>query len=116
AEYETLLHGLRMAKEIGINRIECRGDTDLVVQQCNGTWDTVDPNMDDYHRAVDKIGAHFASFEFKHIDRRLNKAADALSRLGSSRAAVGPRVFLEHIHQPSIKAKSEAALANPTHD
>ena len=32
AEYEALVHGLKVAKEIGIRRIECFGDSDLVVQ------------------------------------------------------------------------------------
>ena len=32
AEYEALLHSLRMAKEMGIDRIECYGDSVLVVQ------------------------------------------------------------------------------------
>ena len=36
AEYETLIHGLGVAKEIGIRRIECFGDSDLVVQQASG--------------------------------------------------------------------------------
>ena len=33
AEYEALIHGLRLAKELGIRRILCYGDSDLVVQQ-----------------------------------------------------------------------------------
>ena len=31
AEHEALVHGLMVAKEIGIRRIECFGDSDLVV-------------------------------------------------------------------------------------
>jgi hypothetical protein len=31
AEYEVLIHGLRLAKEMGIRRILCFGDSDLVV-------------------------------------------------------------------------------------
>ena len=31
AEYEALVHGLKMAKEMGIRRIICYGDSDLVV-------------------------------------------------------------------------------------
>ena len=31
AEYEALVHGLRLAKEHGIRRILCYGDSDLVV-------------------------------------------------------------------------------------
>ena len=36
AEYEALIHGLRLAKELGICRILCYGDSDLVVQQSSG--------------------------------------------------------------------------------
>ena len=32
AKYEALVHGLRLAKELGIRRILCYGDLDLVVQ------------------------------------------------------------------------------------
>ena len=43
AEYEALLHGLRMAKEMNLSRVKCFGDSDLVTQQVSGTWDTKDP-------------------------------------------------------------------------
>ena len=36
AEYEALIHGLRLAKELGIRWILCYGDSDLVVQQSSG--------------------------------------------------------------------------------
>jgi ribonuclease HI len=36
AEYEALVHGLKMAKQIGIRRILCFGDSDLVVHQVIG--------------------------------------------------------------------------------
>ena len=45
AEYEALIHGLKVAKEIGVRRIQCHGDSDLVVQQVSGTWDALDANM-----------------------------------------------------------------------
>ena len=31
AEYEALVHGIRLAKEISIRRVLCYGDSDLVV-------------------------------------------------------------------------------------
>ena len=42
AEYEALVHGLRLAKELVIRRILCYGDSDLVVQQCSSEWDARD--------------------------------------------------------------------------
>ena len=47
AEYEALIHGLNVAKEIG-RRISCFGDSDLVVQQASGTWDALHANMASY--------------------------------------------------------------------
>jgi ribonuclease HI len=48
AEYEALVHGLKLAKEIGIRRILCVGDSDLVVHQVSGEWDAKDANMASY--------------------------------------------------------------------
>jgi hypothetical protein len=48
AEYEALVHGLKLAKEIGIQRILCFGDSDLVVHQVSGEWDAKDANMASY--------------------------------------------------------------------
>ena len=45
---EPLIHGLRMAKEIGNRRILCYGGSDLVVQQSSGDWDAKDANMTSY--------------------------------------------------------------------
>jgi ribonuclease HI len=36
AEYEAQVHGLKLAKEIGIRRILCFGDSNLVVHQVSG--------------------------------------------------------------------------------
>ena len=110
AEYEALLHGLRMAKEIGISRIACYGDSDLVAQQVSGTWDTKDPNMAAYRAAVDEMAKSFIGYEVKHIPRTENMAADALSRLGSARKTIPPGIFLEQLHVPSVKG---AYPANP---
>jgi ribonuclease HI len=37
-----------MAKEIGIQRILCFGDSELVVHQVLGDWDSKDANMSSY--------------------------------------------------------------------
>lgn len=114
AEYEALLHGLRVAKEMGVSRIMCYGDSDLVVQQTMGTWDANDPNMAAYRRLIDQVGGHFAGLEMEHIDRRKNMAADELSRFGSKRTdPIPPGIFLDHIYCPSIKPPKESELGIP---
>ena len=113
AEYEALLHGLRLAKEMNIKRIRCFGDSDLVAQQVSGTWDSKDANMAAYRRAVEQIAGFFSGYQVEHIDRHKNEAADALSRLGSRREKVPPNVFLDELHHPSVKLPSEEELAFP---
>ena len=67
AEYEALVHGLKVAKEIGIRRIQCFGDSDLVVQQVSGNWDAKDANMASYRFLVQQISGFFEGCEFKHV-------------------------------------------------
>ena len=51
-----------------------------MAQQVFGTWDSKDPLMAAYRREVDIVEGHFKGYQVEHIDRRKNKAADALSR------------------------------------
>ena len=59
AEYEALLHGLQMEKEMSLSRVRCFGDSDLVAQQVSGKRDSKDPLMAAYLREVDAIAGHF---------------------------------------------------------
>ena len=113
AEYEALLHGLRVAKEMNIKRILCYGDSDLVSQHVSGTWDRKNARMAAYRREVDKATGFFSGYQVDHVDRRKNEAADALSRLGSRRQPVPPNVFLAELWSPSVKVPSEEELAFP---
>src|SRR3954463_3341848 len=108
AEYEALVHGIKLAKEIGIRNIECFGDSDLVVQQCTGTWDAKDANMASYRFLVQQLRGYFEGCEFHHEPRANNEAADALSKLGSTGQAIPPGVSLEHIKKPSITPSPES--------
>src|SRR3954465_3915793 len=112
-EYEALLHGLRMAKEMNLSRVKCFSDSDLVAQQVSGTWDSKDPLMAAYRREVDVVAGHFKGYQVDHVDRRKNEAADALSRLGSQLKPVPPNVFLDVLYKPSVQLPGEADLAVP---
>src|SRR4051812_6151943 len=103
AEYETLVHGLRLAKELGIRRILCYGDSDLIVQQSSGDWDAKDSNMSSYHFLVQQISGYFDGCEFLHVPRADNDQADALARIGSTRQAIPTGVSLQYLRKPSIK-------------
>jgi ribonuclease HI len=48
AEYEALLHGLRLAASLGIKRLLVYGDSTVVINQVNKSWDRNKENMDTY--------------------------------------------------------------------
>jgi ribonuclease HI len=67
AEYEALIHGLKLAKEIGIHRILCFGDSDLMVKQVSGYWDAKDANMASYCFYTQQLRGFFEGCEFHHV-------------------------------------------------
>jgi ribonuclease HI len=48
AEYEALLHGMKMAKACGATRLKLFGDSDLVVQQVMHRCNAINDNMTAY--------------------------------------------------------------------
>jgi ribonuclease HI len=85
AEYEALVYGLKLSKEISIRRILCFGDSDLVVHKVSGEWDAKDANMASYCFYVQQLGGFFEGCEFHHIHRANNDEADQLSKIGSTK-------------------------------
>jgi ribonuclease HI len=108
AEYEALVHGLKLAKEIGIRRILYFGDSDLVVHQVSGEWDAKDANMASYRFYVQQLCGFFEGCEFHHVPRANNDEADRLSKIGSTKQDVPAGVSLEIIRKPSIKPLPES--------
>jgi ribonuclease HI len=108
AEYEALVHGLKMAKQIGIRRILCFGDSDLVTHQVSGDWDARDTNMASYRFYVQQLSGFFEGCEFHHVPRANNDEADRLSKIGSTRQDIPAGVSLEIIRKPSIKPSPES--------
>jgi ribonuclease HI len=102
AEYEALIHGLNIAISLGIKRLMVYGDSLVVISQINKEWDCSSDSMGKYCTAVWKPEAKFEGLEFHHVERDRNAAADALSKLGSSRTQVPPGVFVQEVPRPSI--------------
>jgi hypothetical protein len=108
AEYEALVHGLKLAKEIGIRRILCFGDYDLVVHQVSGEWDAKDANMASYRFYVQQLCGFFEGCEFHHVPRANNDEADRLCNIGSTKQDILAGVSLKIIRKPSIKPSPES--------
>jgi ribonuclease HI len=107
AEYKALLHGLRLVISLGIKRLLVYGDSLLVIQQVNKEWDCNKETMDAYVQEVRKLENKFSGLDVHHVLREHNVGADILSKLGSTRAQVPPRVFVQELKQPSIKSSPQ---------
>jgi ribonuclease HI len=101
-EYEALLHGLRLAISLGIKRLLLYGDSAVVINQVNKSWDRNNENMDAYFLEVRKLENKFYGLEFHHVIRDINIAGDVLSKLGSTRVQVPAGVFIHELHAQSI--------------
>jgi ribonuclease HI len=110
AEYEALIHGLRIAVSLGIKWLLAFGDSKVVIEQVNKEWDCVKDTMDAYCAEICKLEGHFEGIEFQHAPRNNNVTADVLSKLGSQRAIVQAGVFVQDLHKPSIKLLRYASL------
>jgi ribonuclease HI len=119
AEYEALIHGLNIVVSLGIKRLMVYEDSLVVISQINKEWDCSNDSMGKYCTAVRKLEDKFEGLEFHHVERDRNAAADALSKLGSSRTQVPPGVFVQEVSRPSIsleRAEECNVLSQPESD
>jgi ribonuclease HI len=83
-EYEACFHGMRIAVELGVKCLYVYGDSTLVINHLNKDWDTTSDKVDAYCKEIGKLEGKFYDIEYTHVVRDTNKAADELSKLGSS--------------------------------
>jgi ribonuclease HI len=114
AEYEALLHGLCLAVSLRIKRLLVYGDSAVVINQVNKSWDRNKENMDAYCLEVRKLENKFYGLKFHHVIHDNNVAVDVLSKLGSTRTQVPAGVFVHELHAPSIP-KSAPTTTDPAH-
>jgi ribonuclease HI len=117
AEYEALVNGLQIAIELGVRRLDTRGDSQLVIDQVMKNSHCRDPKMEAYCDEVRRLEGKFYGLELNHIARRYNETADELAKIASGRTTVPPDVFSQDLHQPSVKVddtpQPEAPSAQP---
>jgi ribonuclease HI len=102
AEYEALIHGLNISISLGIKRLMVYGDSLVIISQINKEWDCSNDSMGKYCTTVRELEDKFEGLKFHHVERDRNTAADALSKLGSSRTQVPPGIFVQEVLRSSI--------------
>jgi ribonuclease HI len=102
AEYEALVNGLRIAIELGVRRLDARGDSQLVIDQVMKNSHCRDKKMEAYCDEFRRLEDKFYGLELNHVARRYNETADELAKIASGRTTIPSNVFSRDIYQPSV--------------
>ncbi|XP_068497727.1 uncharacterized protein [Phaseolus vulgaris] len=89
AEYEALIAGMLLAKEIGANGLLAKSDSLLVTDQVAGEYQAKNPQMAAYLGYVQILKESFEVFELVHVPKEQNVQADLLAKLVSSGKGAG---------------------------
>jgi ribonuclease HI len=81
AEYAGLILGLQYAKELQINSLLVKGDSQLVINHMIGTYNCKSPNLIDLYSKAKELEKNFNIIKYEHVLRNLNKRADELSNI-----------------------------------
>ncbi|GJR12087.1 reverse transcriptase domain-containing protein [Tanacetum coccineum] len=106
AEYEALLAGLRIAKEMQVRDIHAFVDSKLVASQVEGSYEAKGKRMIKYREKVLELASAFNRFRITHILRAENRKADALSKLAAVQFDhLSKEVLVEVLNKCSVEAQ-----------
>jgi ribonuclease HI len=79
AEYEALVRALEVARDYGFDTVEIRGDSELIVKQIRGEYETNDPDLRERRVRVHELLRSFEDWSLTHVPREINERADELA-------------------------------------
>ncbi|MCT9095840.1 ribonuclease HI [Haloarchaeobius sp. HME9146] len=79
AEYDALIRVLEAARDFGYDELEIRGDSELIVKQVRGEYDTNNPTLREKRVTVRELLSNFDSWTLSHVPREINERADNLA-------------------------------------
>jgi phosphoribosylglycinamide formyltransferase 1 len=98
AEYTALLKGLHAARQINVEKVLIRSDSELMVRQIRGEYKVKSPGLAEiYSQCMEILLAHFDDWKIEHIPREQNSKADALV----NRALDARKDIEEHVVTPT---------------
>ncbi|XP_074336469.1 uncharacterized protein LOC141673614 [Apium graveolens] len=88
AEYEALINGLKLAREVGTVNLIVWSDSELVVNQVNGGFQAWGPRTKLYMRCAKRLLENFSNARLESVLREENSNVDALAKMGSQMDSV----------------------------
>ena len=83
-EYEAILARIDLIKSVSLEKLIIRSDSQLVVGQVTGEYETQDYHMVRYASLVKQRLESFGAWKLEHIPRDSNEKADALVAVDAS--------------------------------
>jgi ribonuclease HI len=78
AEYQALIQALKIAEHEDADSVTAKGDSQLIINQITGEWDTNDDTLEDLRDDVRELAQMFDRFNVEHVPREENETADSL--------------------------------------
>ncbi|MCI44992.1 gag-pol polyprotein, partial [Trifolium medium] len=83
AEYEALIAGMNLAREMEVQELNAQSDSQLVANQVAEEFQTKDPQLAKYLEKVKEMAKQIVAFELLYVPREQNARADLLAKLAS---------------------------------
>ena len=79
AEYEAIIRALAAARDLGFDRVDVRGDSELIIRQLTGVYQVSAPNLREKRATARELLESFESWDLQHVPREVNDRADDLA-------------------------------------
>ncbi|XP_050918742.1 uncharacterized protein LOC127136193 [Lathyrus oleraceus] len=83
SEYEALIVGLQLLKELGAIRIEVRGDSELIIKQVMREYKCIKRSLLKYFVTSTRLLEHFEVADIRHLPKNENQEANELAQVAS---------------------------------
>jgi ribonuclease HI len=97
AEYEALIAGMTLAKEMGAENLRAKSDSQLITSQITAEYQTKDIQLIKYLAKVQDLAKRFTFFEAVYVPREQNSRAALLAKLASTKRPGNNRTFIQEV-------------------
>jgi ribonuclease HI len=116
-EYEALVNRLRIVIELGVRRLDARGDSQLVIDQVMKNSHCRDWRMEAYCDEIRRLEDKFYGLELNHIARRYNETTYELAKIASGRTMVprtsSPETYINHLSRSTTRPSLRKPRPSP---
>ncbi|XP_012836532.1 PREDICTED: uncharacterized protein LOC105957150 [Erythranthe guttata] len=116
AEYEAVIHGMKLVSSAGGRKLNIFSDSQLVVQQVKGEFEIKNERMMAYCEIVRSMMSEFDFCELAQIPREENQHADFLAKVGSMAVGYESRKIQLLVGEPCSGGEERVATVTSGED